>query len=386
MPQRQKHDIRQVESSPKKLSTSNKPAQFGKNSRIGLIGAGAIGGPVAASMIEAGYDVQILVRRKEQQKKIENENLIIINPDREFSVVAKPKSSIQQFKGPFDILFLATKVTEIEKLPAQLKTLLKKDGIIVSLQNGNVLDLLDKKFSSHRVAGCVVGWGSTMQSDNRIEVTSGGDFFIGMRENVNEPALLAVQQMLNCTLPCEITDNIEGHLYGKIIINSCITSLGAICGLYLGDMLSKKLMRNLFIEIMFEAMQVANAYGIKVESVNKRLDFYEFTKSQSWFSELKRHILIRMVGFKYRRLKSSSLQSLERGLPTEIDYLNGYIARLAEKKKIRVPVNKRVTEIIHEIEQGKRQIGLINFYDPVFSPFHKKRPINRMIQEAGAIQ
>jgi len=76
--------------------------------------------------------------------------------------------------------------------------------------------------------------------------------------------------------------------------------------------------------------------------------------------------MIRVIGFKYRRLKSSSLQSLERGKQTEISYLNGFIADTAEKFNIPVPVNRKITEIVKMIEQGHLSIGIDNFDDPLF--------------------
>ncbi len=81
--------------------------------------------------------------------------------------------------------------------------------------------------------------------------------------------------------------------------------------------------------------------------------------------------MIRIIGFKYRRLKSSSLQSLERGKSTEVDYLNGYIVKNAGRFGVDVPVNSAIVSLIHEIEQGKRKISLDNFNDPIFDRFKK---------------
>ena len=86
-------------------------------------------------------------------------------------------------------------------------------------------------------------------------------------------------------------------------------------------------------------------------------------------ANLKRHLMIRFIGFKYRRLKSSSLQSLERGRKTEVDYFNGYIVRNAQQYGVNVPVNARIVDIIHEIELKRRRISVDNFSDPVFSRF-----------------
>jgi len=68
-------------------------------------------------------------------------------------------------------------------------------------------------------------------------------------------------------------------------------------------------------------------------------------------------------------LKSSSLQSLERGKPTEIDFLNGYIVMKGRAYEVPVLVNDKIVSMIKEIEEDKRRIALENFDDPFFSRF-----------------
>ena len=81
------------------------------------------------------------------------------------------------------------------------------------------------------------------------------------------------------------------------------------------------------------------------------------------------HLLIRIVGLKYRRLKSSSLQSLERGKKTEIDYLNGFITRKGDEYGVDTPLNDKIVSIIRDIEDGKIKPALNNFNDPFFDKY-----------------
>jgi len=179
-----------------------------------------------------------------------------------------------------------------------------------------------------------------------------------------------VAEILSAVVPVRITDNIIGHLYSKLIINSCISSLGVISGLYLGKMLSIKKIRKIFIEIIREGVAVADKMNLKIEIFGGKIDFSEFVKGNSLLSDIRRHLLIRIIGFKYRRLKSSSLQSVERGRPTEIDYLNGYIVRNAAVHNLPVPVNTAIVMLVHEIERKKRKITPENFNDPLFDRFN----------------
>ena len=59
-------------------------------------------------------------------------------------------------------------------------------------------------------------------------------------------------------------------------------------------------------------------------------------------------------------MKSSSLQSLERGKPTEIDYINGFITTKARELGVPTLINDLIVTQIKEIEAGKRSISLTN--------------------------
>ena len=105
---------------------------------------------------------------------------------------------------------------------------------------------------------------------------------------------------------------------------------------------------------MKEAMQVADAMNLAVPPFANKLDYYSFIKGNHIFAKLKRHALIRIIGFKYRRLKSSSLSSLRRGKPTEIDYFNGYIASKGKQLGVATPLNIKIVGMVKQIEQKKR--------------------------------
>ena len=68
----------------------------------------------------------------------------------------------------------------------------------------------------------------------------------------------------------------------------------------------------------------------------------------------------RLIGFNHRKIKSSSLQSIERGRRTEIDFLNGYICDRGRDLNVSTPVNDAVRAMVLEIEEGIRKISLDN--------------------------
>ena len=335
-----------------------------------VLGAGAVGGITAALLKKNGYDVEITCKYDDYAYLISEHGLNIKGVCGDFSVRIPAYSSARHSKGKKDIILHATKAADLHDAAVEARSLLKDNGFFVSMQNGICEYELMSVAGAEKVIGCVTGWGATMESPGNLVMSSTGDFILGYPDRKPDEFLSSVAEALSSVVPVRLTDNIMGHLYSKLIINSCITSLGAICGLYLWNMLSIKKVRRIFIEIIRESVELADKMGIKIEIFGGKLDFRKFIKRENPVSDFKRHLLIRIIGFKYRRLKSSSLQSLERGKPTEIDFLNGFIVRNAEKYRLDVPVNGAVVEMIHEIELKKREISVVNFNDPVFNRFN----------------
>jgi 2-dehydropantoate 2-reductase len=340
-----------------------------KEMSILVIGAGAIGGITAALMKKGGYDVEIVCKYEEYARQISTEGIEVSGICGRFSIPLKAYASISEVKQKKDLILHATKATEMIEAAREVREVLSHDGHVVSMQNGICEDDLAEVLGREKVIGCVTGWGGTMHSPGKLEMTSSGDFILGYTDRPPDELLHMIAEIFSSVVPVCVTDNIMGHLYSKLIVNSCITSLGAICGLYLGKMLSIRKIRNIFIEIIREAVKVAEGMQIRIEVFGGKLDFVRFVEGENLLSGFRRHILILIIGFKYRRLKSSSLQSLERGKPTEVDYFNGYIVKNGDILDIPVPVNRAIAEMIHEIEKGIRPISPGNFDDKIFERF-----------------
>jgi 2-dehydropantoate 2-reductase len=324
-----------------------------KRDKILVVGAGAIGGISAAMMKLKGYDVTLLVKNREIADKISRWGLKISGIKGNFLVKINTVDGPEALSFSPDLVFHATKAYDLEKSLSTLLPILHSKSRVISMQNGICEPLFEKVFGAERTIGCVVGWGATMHEPDHLEMSSLGDFVIGTMDGRQDPMLPRIQEMLGAVLPVKISEDMVGYLYSKLIVNSAITSLGVVSGLPLGKMLSRCHFRRVFIAVMQEAMQVAEAMQIKVEAYGGKLDYYSFTGGNSLFDHFRRHAVIRIIGFKYRRLYSSGLQSIARGRPTEIDFLNGYIAEMGRKYQIATPINHRIIEIVKKIESGE---------------------------------
>ncbi len=331
--------------------------------RIVVIGAGAIGGVTAALMAEAGLDVTLVCKHLEIASLAAGRGLHVTGFRGEHTTPVHSVADVAELSGLFDLCLIATKAYDMPDCARAMLPLLKPDSLVVSLQNGICTDALAAVVGPERTVGCVIGWGGTMHAPGELEMTSGGDFVIGMLSGHTSPRLAALKAALDAVVPCRVSEDIYAELYSKLIVNACITSLGAICGLHLGEMMKRKRARQIFLAVIGEAVDVARAMHLAVPPFGGKLDYFKLMAGTSPLDELHRHLMIRIVGMKYSKLKSSSLQSLERGRPTEIDYFNGYIAAKGKALNVPCPVNERLTAMVKEIERHARSINVTNLED-----------------------
>jgi len=232
-----------------------------RNKRIAIIGAGAIGGTTAAFIAKAGYDVTLVCKYDEIAKKA-NARLKVVGVKGTHTIKVNAVKNISDLSGSYDYIFVATKAYD---MPVSCKKALAyshKNTLFLSMQNGISIDAMAKVVGADKTVGCVVGYGSTMLEAGILDMTSTGGLIIGCENN--DIDLTELKEILDHVVETKISDTILSELYSKLIVNSCITSLGVISGLYLGQMLKKKYVREIFLKIMFEAMDVAKKLDIHV--------------------------------------------------------------------------------------------------------------------------
>jgi 2-dehydropantoate 2-reductase len=338
----------------------------GKESNIAIIGAGAVGGITAALLVKAGYRVEIACNSPSLTEIINSRGLAVSGKCGNHRIQVPSVVKATDMSAPKDIIFLATKVNDMLDAGREILPLLDKNTLVVTMQNGMDQITLADIVGRERTAICIVEWGATMLKPGELHMTSGGDFVLGSPDNRHNDRIPFLKSILEHVAPVRISENITGDLYAKLLINACNSSLGAISGLPLGDMLSIKKARTVFIEIIREGIAVADAMGIKVEKFRGKLDYYNYLHGNGYLADIRRQLVIRFIGYRHQHVISTNLSSLERGRPTEIDYLNGYISRNGKKYHVPTPVNDRIVQLIKEIEAGIKKSTPSHFDDPFF--------------------
>ena len=331
--------------------------------RIVLIGPGAIGGITAAFLAKAGDDITLVCKHSSIVELASGKGLHITGVQGTLDVPVRAVKTIEDLEGTFDFCLIATKAYDMPDCARKMLPHLADDALVVSMQNGICTDALSEVVGPARTVGCVIGFGATMKAPGELEMTSTGTFRIGMPDKSRPARLEELRRIMDTVVPAVISDDIYADLYSKLIVNACITALGAVCGLTLGEMMQRRDARRIFLGVISEGVKVAEAEGLTIPPYAGKLDYHRLMKGTGLLACMRRHLTIRVMGIKYSRLKSSSLQSLERGRPTEVPYLNGYIVRKGAEAGVICPINERLTEMISQIEQGKRRITPDNLAD-----------------------
>lgn len=337
--------------------------------KVLLMGCGGIGGIMAAKLLAHGHDLAIVTHNPAIADAINRRGLVVRDEVGEHTVprhaVARhAAATLPDGSGPFDFVFLATQPPQVEEAARTALGALDAHGAMVCFQNGLCERRVAAIAGADNTLGAIVAWGGSMIEPGVYERTSAGGFVLGRLDGAGDARLDGLRNLLEPIGPAEITANLRGARWSKLAINCAISALGTIGGDRLGVLLRHRFVRRLGLEVMTEVVEVARARGVRLEKVSGTidLDWVALTDAEriaaGSASLLAKHALLLAVGAKFRRLRSSMLQAIERGREPAVDYLNGEVVTRARALGITAPMNERIVEVIHTIARRAARPGL----------------------------
>ena len=233
-----------------------------KNKKIGVVGSGVVGGIISAMLAKAGYDVE-LARIYNSQIKLTNSVAIdVVGEFGTHTVLVPSCKGIEQFSTQKDYIILVPRAYDVKKSAIIAKRFLTPTGKIVTLQNVLTIDDVLSVVPKDKVLGLLLGWASNKLGVCKMNVSTKGNNIIGAFCSGMEPYLLELKEILSNVTPTYIIKNFMGLALSRLIINSCIGSLGCITGLRLGLLMQQKNVKTLFTKLCNEDMAVAKTKGI----------------------------------------------------------------------------------------------------------------------------
>lgn len=312
-------------------------ARVAQRERVLIAGAGALGSVFGGLLGRAGWPVALLGRPEHmgavQRDGLRVEGLFGDHVVRGLDATADAAA----LRGPFDAILLTVKSYDTAAMVRAVVPHLARAGRLLCLQNGlGNLECAAEIAGAERVLGARVIFGAELVAPARVRVTvNAAPVLVGSPAPEDDDRRAAAhawaERFAAAGIPAAPTDNLVGELWAKVFYNAALNPLGALLGVPYGYLPEDADARAIMDGAIDEAFAVARASAVRLrwpDAAAYRALFYGELVPAT------------------RAHRSSMLQDLERGRPTEIEAINGFVVRRGAALGVPVPVNETLTHMI----------------------------------------
>lgn len=304
--------------------------------RVAVVGAGAVGSFFGAMLARAGH-VVVLIGRPAHVEAIRRDGLQLQMKGSTERVAIDASSDIAAVRGAELVLF-CVKSPDTDAVAREMAPHLDAGALVLSLQNG-----VDNAATIARHVRCavvpsVVYVATAMPAPGMVAHFGRGDLVIGSPEPALQPRLQAVAALFGAAgVPVVVSADVMDELWRKLMLNCAYNAISAIAQQPYGRMAAMPEIRAVMREVVEEVVAVAHADG-------QALDLDACLQAMD---KLAPAMPAQM---------SSTAQDLARGKPSEIDHLNGFIARRGAELGVATPVNRTLHALV-KLAEAARQGG-----------------------------
>jgi 2-dehydropantoate 2-reductase len=305
--------------------------------RIAVVGAGAVGGYFGGVLARAGAPV-IFIGRKPFVDIVNSGGLLLDKAGGTERVSAQATTDISAVSGA-DLVLFCVKSNDTIATARQMKPFLAPGSLVVCLQNG-----VDNAERVQHVTGlatltAAVYIGVSMPEPGHIKHVARGDIVLGPE---NDQSIRAETIFRTGGIPCRISDNIDGEMWAKLLVNCALNAISAIGNSRYGEIAASKDACQVMRRVVDEVLAVAQAAGINLPDIPGTEGGMTATMA---------------IATQMSAAFSSTAQDIRRGKRTEIDSLNGFIAMKGAELGVNVPVNHALFTLVRLLEQSRAQLS-----------------------------
>lgn len=305
--------------------------------KICMLGTGSLGSTIGGTLVQGGSEVYFVDQWKEHIDKI-NENGLKMTDEKEDWYVKVDARTSAEGMGPVDLVIVLVKSFATKEAVSQLKetNVIGENTLVMSLQNGlgNEETIVEVVGEANVISGKTYVGGRLLSPGYVSAGVKGKYTYIGELTGEITDRIQAVCDEFNkAGLLCEVSDNIKGLIWDKLLIN---VAAGALCGitrLPYGPLYEEEYIKETAVAAIQEGIDVAKAAGVKLKSEDPEYPWYAASEGLP------------------ETFKTSILQSLELKRPTEIDFINGSVVEWGKKFGIPTPVNRTLVTCVKGIEK-----------------------------------
>jgi 2-dehydropantoate 2-reductase len=298
--------------------------------KIAVMGAGAVGCYYGALLARSGHDVT-LIGRPAHVDAIRARGLRLEASSFDVRVPVAASTDAAGTAGA-ELVLCCVKSTDTSMAAEQLARHIARDAVVLSLQNG--VDNASRLAATlaNQVIPTVVYVGTEMAGAGHVRHHGRGELVLGPSRRSEQLAAL----FSAAGVPASVSANIDGELWGKLILNCAYNALSAITQLPYGVLRRHEGVEPVMRDVVAECLAVARASRVDVPG-------------DPWAA-------VERIAATVPAQYSSTAQDLMRAKPSEIDHLNGYVAREGERLGVATPVNRVLWVAVRGIER-KRELS-----------------------------
>jgi len=294
--------------------------------RVAVVGAGAVGGYFGGLLANAGAPV-VMIARQAFVDAVSRAGLFLDTLQFQKRVRVDASTDLSSVRGA-DLVLFSVKTTDNAATARQLVRFLAPQAIVVSVQNG-----VDNVDEIRAVAGidavaAVVYVAASVEEPGHVKHVGRGDLVIGPE---SEKVKRVAEIFLRAEVPCRVTNNIEGELWTKLLWNCALNAVSALGEARYGTIAASREACQLVKNVVDEVLAVARAAHVLLPGIED---------SKAAVDGVMR-IATQMSG-----ALSSTAQDIQRGKPTEIASLNGYVVRRGVALGVATPVNQALYALV----------------------------------------
>jgi 2-dehydropantoate 2-reductase len=298
--------------------------------KTGIVGAGALGSLFSYYFSRRGIDYTVYEINKDAVNSMKK-GLTIFKEGSEEKIVPIIDSTPEILKDS-DIIFIFVKSYSTSDAVKTIMPHIKKNSLIVSLQNGiGNFEAISEFINPELIIYGITTHGASKENHSILHFGGRGTIEFGGRSGESVEKLQTLFN--NAELDSTVTSTPEKSVWQKALINAGINPIASIMDITNGEILKNGYLKDLQKKILIEGAAAAECAGVKInneEIIKKTIDVCRNTSSN----------------------RCSMLQDIKNKRKTEIDYINGKIIEYADKAGIKVPFNESLYYIIKAIESS----------------------------------
>jgi len=299
--------------------------------RVAVVGAGAVGCYYGGMLARAGVPVT-LIGRPAHVEAMRRDGLRLTTTAFDEHIAVDASTDLAAIAGAALVL-VCVKSTDTESTAPQLAPHLAPDACVLSLQNGVDNAPRLQALLQRPVAPAVVYVATEMAGPGHVRHLGRGELVIPSDIGGALASNGIVALFGRAGVPVEQSDNVVGALWGKLLLNCGYNAISAITDLPYGRLAAMPDIARTIHAAVAECLAVAEALQVTIPG-------------DVWASVAR--IATSMPG-----QVSSTCQDLRRGKPTEIDHLNGHVAREGERLGIATPLNRALLGLVKALEAAR---------------------------------